>query len=145
MKKFFPLFVLAALVLTACDSTITPSQPISPRTEEPEAVTNDFTLVKACIGTSGEEANSLHTRQGYSEEETQMYYRKYTKTVNGITKEAHTSLVRVSRIPERNILHGSAKMGNTQRRQMNGRCNIYGKAYPIKRSFNITTAIRPRK
>ena len=91
MKKLFPLFFLAALVLTACDSTITPSQPISPRTEEPEAVTNDFTLVKACIGTSGEEANSLLTRQGYNEEETQMYYRKYTKTVNGITKEAHTS------------------------------------------------------
>ena len=91
MKKSFFLFVLVALLLSACDSQITPSQPISHRTEEPEAVTNDFTLVKACIGMPEEEAEKLLTQQGYSEEEAQMYYRKYIRTESGVTKEVHLS------------------------------------------------------
>ena len=91
MKKSFFLFVLVALLLSACDSQITPSQPISHRTEEPEAVTNDFTLVKACIGMQEEEAEKLLTQQGYSEEEAQMYYRKYIRTESGVTKEVHLS------------------------------------------------------
>lgn len=83
--------LFAALVLTACDSQIAPSQPISHATEEQEAVTNDFTLVKACIGMQGDDSNSLLRQQGFSEEETKMYYRKYNKTENGITKEVHIS------------------------------------------------------
>lgn len=81
--------LFAALVLTACDSQIAPSQHISHATEEQEAVTNDFTLVKACIGMQGDDSNSLLRQQGFSEEETKMYYRKYNKTENGITKEVH--------------------------------------------------------
>ena len=95
MKKaiHFSLIIvlLAALVLTACDSQLAPSQPISHETEEQEAVTNDFTLVKACIGMQGDDSNSLLRQQGFSEEETKMYYRKYNKTENGITKEVHIS------------------------------------------------------
>ena len=91
MKKSLLLFAVAALVLTACDSQVAPSQPISHATEEQEAVTNDFTLVKACIGMQGDDSNSLLRQQGFSEEETKMYYRKYNKTENGITKEVHIS------------------------------------------------------
>ena len=95
MKKsiHFSLIIvlLAALVLTACDSQLAPSQPIPHATEEPESVTNDFTLVKACIGMQGDDSNSLLRQQGFSEEETKMYYRKYNKTENGITKEVHIS------------------------------------------------------
>jgi len=95
MKKsiHFSLIIVlfAALVLTACDSQLAPSQPISHATEEQEAVTNDFTLVKACIGMQGDDSNSLLRQQGFSEEETKMYYRKYNKTENGITKEVHIS------------------------------------------------------
>ena len=83
--------LFAALVLSACDSQLAPSQPISHATEEPESVTNDFTLVKACIGMQGDDSNSLLRQQGFSEEETNMYYRKYNKTENGITKEVHIS------------------------------------------------------
>lgn len=93
MKKsiHFSLIIvlLAALVLTACDSQLAPSQPISHATEEQETVTNDFTLVKACIGMQGDDSNSLLRQQGFSEEETKTYYRKYNKTENGITKEVH--------------------------------------------------------
>lgn len=91
MKKSLLLFAVAALVLTACDSQLAPSQPISHATEEQEAVTNDFTLVKACIGMQGDDSNSLLRQQGFSEEEAKMYYRKYNKTENGITKEVHVS------------------------------------------------------
>ena len=38
-----------------------------------------------------EEAEKLLTQQGYSEEEAQMYYRKYIRTESGVTKEVHLS------------------------------------------------------
>lgn len=95
MKKSIHFSIItvlfAALVLTACDSQLAPSQPISHATEDQETVTNDFTLVKACIGMQGDDSNSLLRQQGFSEEETNMYYRKYNKTENGITKEVHIS------------------------------------------------------
>lgn len=95
MKKFLFLTcavctLLLTLILSACDSQVEPSKPILPTTEEQEPVTNDFTLVKACIGME-EQANSLLIEHGYSEENTQMYYRKYNKTENGVTKEVHIS------------------------------------------------------
>ncbi len=94
MKRFlFPTCavctLLLTLILSACDSQVEPSQPIQQTTEEQEAVTNDFTLVKACIGKQEEDANSLLIQQGYDEEKTEMYYRKYHKTDNGVTKEVH--------------------------------------------------------
>jgi len=89
MKKSLLLFAVVALVLTACDdSQIAPSQPIHHPTEEQETVTNDFTLVKACIGMQEDDSNSLLRQQGYSEE-AKMYYRKYNKTESGVTKEVH--------------------------------------------------------
>lgn len=91
MKKIIYLFVTSVMLFTACDSQLAPSQPIHHPTEEQEAVTNDFTLVKACIGMQGDDSNSLLRQQGFSEEETQMYYRKYNKTENGITKEVQIS------------------------------------------------------
>ena len=96
MKKFSFLTcavctLLLTLILSACDSQVEPSKPILPTTEEQEPVTNDFTLVKACIGKQEEDANSLLIQHGYSEENTQMYYKKYNKTENGVTKEVHIS------------------------------------------------------
>lgn len=96
MKKFLFLTcavctLLLTLILSACDSQVEPSKPILPTTEEQEPVTNDYTLVKACIGKQEEDANSLLIQQGYSEENTQMYYNKYNKTENGVTKEVHVS------------------------------------------------------
>lgn len=82
--------MLITFFLSACDSQVEPSKPILPTTEEQEPVTNDFTLVKACIRNE-EQANSLLIQHGYSEENTQMYYKKYNKTENGVTKEVHVS------------------------------------------------------
>ena len=82
--------MLITFFLSACDSQVEPSQPLQQTTEEQEAVTNDFTLVKACI-VNEEQANSLLIQQGYDEEKTEMYYRKYHKTDNGVTKEVHVS------------------------------------------------------
>ncbi len=83
--------MLITFFLSACNTQVEPSQPIQQTTEEQEAVTNDFTLVKACIGKQEEDANSLLIQQGYDEEKTEMYYRKYHKTENGVTKEVHVS------------------------------------------------------
>ncbi len=90
MKKITLLSIaVATLFLTACDSQFAPSQPISRNTEESEAVTNDFTLVKACIGKQEEAINTLLMQKAYSEEATDRYYLKYVKTENDITKEVH--------------------------------------------------------
>ena len=94
MKKSIHLFIatllFSAFVLASCNSQVEPSQPIPHETEEQEVVTNDFTLVKACIGNE-EQASNLLIQHGYSEENTQMYYRKYNKTENSVTKEVHLS------------------------------------------------------
>jgi len=89
MKKSLLFIAYVALFLTACDSQLAPSQPISRNTEERETVTNDFTLVKACIGKQEKDINTLLTQKAYSEEEPERNYRKYKKTENGITKEVH--------------------------------------------------------
>ena len=89
MKKSLLFIAYVALFLTACDSQLAPSQPISRNTEEREVVTNDFTLVKACIGKQEKDINTLLTQKAYSEEEPEWNYRKYKKTENGITKEVH--------------------------------------------------------
>ena len=91
MKKSLLPIVFAALIFTACDSQVEPSQPILHPTEELEAVTNDFTLVKACIGKQKEEAINLLMQQGYSHEDVQKYYQKFNLTENNVTKEVHIS------------------------------------------------------
>ena len=90
MKKSLLPIVFAALIITACDSQITPSQPIVP-TEETKSVTNDFELVKACVGMQEEDAINLLMQQGYSHEDVQKYYQKFNLTENNVTKEVHIS------------------------------------------------------
>lgn len=90
MKKILKhTFVfLAALTLAAC--TAGPSQelqsPIDYDHEVIESVTNDFTLLKACIGNTAEENADIVKKMGYTPVENQNYP-TYTKTENGITKK----------------------------------------------------------
>ena len=60
-------------------------QPIDYTPEEPEPITNDFTLLKACIGKSQSEAAALLTEHGYSA----VADNRFQKTENGVTKEVH--------------------------------------------------------
>lgn len=92
MKKSLLFCAIAALVLCGCDSQVEPAQPIYHPTEEPEAVTNDFTLVKWCIGKQAEDVDTLLTHHGYSDEGVKGLYRQYTKPEEGYTKVVHTSL-----------------------------------------------------
>ena len=94
MKKSLLLIVLGAIFFTACDPQITPddpqitpAQPILYPTEEPEAVTNDFTLVKGCIGKSHDEADTLITGQGFILDHSDEYGIYYSKTENDIIKD----------------------------------------------------------
>lgn len=93
MKKILKhIFVfLAALTLAAC--TAMPmheigdmKQPIDYDHEVLEPVTNDFTLLKACIGKTAEENADIVKKMGYTPVENQEYP-TYTKTENGITKK----------------------------------------------------------
>lgn len=63
-----------------------PREPVpiiyNPEVQEP--VTNDFPLLKACIGKTQSEATALLTNHGFSHTEGN----KFVKTENGITKEA---------------------------------------------------------
>ena len=60
-------------------------QPINYTPEVPEPITNDFTLLKACIGKSLSEAAALLTEHGF----VAGYGNKFLKTENGVTKEVH--------------------------------------------------------
>ena len=82
MKRI--LFIaFAALTLVACNQNFGISAPIVSSPEEKDSITNDFTLIKACIGISQAEAESLLEENGY----TVVKNNKYSKTVDGITKE----------------------------------------------------------
>ena len=59
-------------------------QPIDYTPEESEPITNDFTLLKACISKSQSEASALLTEHGY----TAMEDNRFQKTENSVTKEA---------------------------------------------------------
>ena len=59
-------------------------QPIEYTPEVPEPVTNDFTLLKACIGKSQSEAAALLTEHGFVAGDSNIFL----KTENGVTKEA---------------------------------------------------------
>ena len=60
-------------------------QPIDYTPEVPEPITNDFTLLKACIGKSQAEVTALLTEHGFTPGEDN----KFLKTENGVTKEVH--------------------------------------------------------
>ena len=75
MKKI--LFIaLAAITLAACNQDLGFNKPIVTPTEEKDPVTNDFTLIKACIGMSQTEAETLLEENGYT-----------VVKINGITVE----------------------------------------------------------
>lgn len=82
MKRI--LFIaFAALTLVACNQNPGINAPIVSSPEEKDSITNDFTLIKACIGMSQTEAETLLEENGY----TVVKNNKYSKTVDGITKE----------------------------------------------------------
>ena len=85
---FFTGLFLIICLATCKHETIVPlpsePQPIDYTPEEPEPITNDFTLLKACIGKSQSEAAALLTEHGFTPEEDN----KFLKTENGVTKEA---------------------------------------------------------
>ena len=60
-------------------------QPIEYTPEVPEPITNDLTLLKACIGKSQAEVTALLAEHGFTPGEDN----KFSKTENGITKEVH--------------------------------------------------------
>ena len=87
MKKVF-LLALVATIITACQQNPTSSLPDKPQKinypiEEQETVSNDFTLVKACVGVTQSEAETLLIKHGYSLGADN----KYLKSENGIIKE----------------------------------------------------------
>ena len=94
MKKILKhTFVfLAALTLAACTAMPTMNDiggrpvPINYPAEVIESVTNDFTLLKACIGNTAEANAKLMAKNGYTPVEGENYP-TYTKTENGLTKQ----------------------------------------------------------
>ena len=81
--------ILTALTLAACSfkhEIGDIKQPIDYDHEVIESVTNDFTLLKACIGNTAEENADIVKKMGYTPVENQNYP-TYTKTENGITKK----------------------------------------------------------
>lgn len=85
--------ILTGIILVLCFSACTrepitplPSgpQPIEYTPEVPEPITNDFTLLKACIGKSQSEAAALLTEHGFVAGDSNIFL----KTENGVTKEA---------------------------------------------------------
>ena len=82
--------IILALCFTACkhdpiDPLPSEPQPIEYTPEVPEPITNDFTLLKACIGKSLTEATALLTEHGFVAGDGN----KFLKTENGVTKEVH--------------------------------------------------------
>ena len=80
--------IILALCFTACTHEPIVPLPSEPQSieytpEVPEPITNDFTLLKACIGKSQAEAEALLSEYGYTAGEDN----KFLKTENGVTKE----------------------------------------------------------
>ena len=85
MKKILHL-ALVATIFAACNTNTPEGLPDSPQpidypTEKQEAVTNDFTLLKACIGKSDAEITALLTERGFSLGDDG----KFQKSVDGVT------------------------------------------------------------
>lgn len=88
------ILILAGIFLALCFTACThepivplPSepQPINYTPEVPEPITNDFTLLKACIGKSLTEVTALLTEHGFVAGDGN----KFLKTENDVTKEVH--------------------------------------------------------
>ena len=89
--QYLPTIVVVFLMIcfAACkpepvDPTLEEPDPIEYTPEEQEAITNDFTLLKACIGKSFTEVAALLVDHGFTAQEGNTFL----KIENGITKEA---------------------------------------------------------
>lgn len=92
--RFSPVLVWLLLVFGFAGCIIDPIEPSHPThtgltpieytPEVQEPITNDFTLIKACLGKSQSESAALLTHYGFSPTEGN----KFVKTENGLTKEA---------------------------------------------------------
>lgn len=84
----FLMFCLAACTIDPVDpvpadpdSTVTEIPPIDYTPEVNDPVTNDFTMLKACVGSNSGDAANLLTQNGFILNED-----RYTKTVENVTK-----------------------------------------------------------
>lgn len=94
LKQISPVLVWLLLVFGFAGCIIDPIEPSDPThtgltpieytPEVQEPITNDFTLIKACLGKSQSESAALLTHYGFSPTEGN----KFVKTENGLTKEA---------------------------------------------------------
>ena len=82
--KIYFMMAVVAMICVACNSNPIDSRPINHPTDTPEAVTNDFTLVKACICKTQKDVAEMMESQGY----TATGNDGYCKTEDGITKNA---------------------------------------------------------
>lgn len=89
--RYLPTIVGIFLMICFAACKPEPEEPISEELdpieytpEEQDPITNDFTLLKACIGKSFTEAAALLTDHGFTASEEN----KFLKTENGVTKEA---------------------------------------------------------
>lgn len=94
LKQISPVLVWLLLVFGFAGCIIDPIEPSDPThtgltpieytPEVQEPITNDFTLIKTCLGKSQSESAALLTHYGFSPTEGN----KFVKTENGLTKEA---------------------------------------------------------
>lgn len=140
MKRILYL-VLTVTIFAACNTNTPEGLPDQPQkitypTEKQEAVTNDFTLVKACIGKSDSESSALLKKHGFSVGEDG----KYTKTENGVTKEvelyAPGNASMVSRSNDFSILKSVFKQQLTDMRQSATYNNLLRSSYSLKPSLS---------
>lgn len=133
--------VLAAAIFAACNTNTPEGLPDQPQkitypTEKQEAVTNDFTLVKACIGKSQDESDALLVEHGYTATEDG----KYTKTENGVKKDVHIyaqgNASMVSRSNEFSVLKSVFTQQLTDMRQSATYANLLRSTYSLKPSLS---------
>lgn len=86
MKTKWLVWTALLAVMVACDPQID-FRPIDNTPEEQEAVINDFTLIKACLGKSQADAATLLLEHGYSASEIKK--NAFYKTENEVPKEVH--------------------------------------------------------
>ena len=113
------IMILTGIILVLCFSACTrepitplPSepQPINYTPEVPEPITNDFTLLKACIGKSQAEVAALLTEHGFTPGEDN----RFSKTENGVTKEVHCHSIGMAEMVVHNNEFDTLKLVFTQ-------------------------------
>lgn len=83
MKYYHVILLAVAILMATCSDNGLVKCPIEQDQEVKETPTNDFLLVKACIGLTSDEAAALLAEQDYAATDAQ----HYTKTEDNIEKE----------------------------------------------------------